>query len=336
MRAEKRVTDELPDWQTYSSDEWPTLLIGNGLSINLWSGFAYDSLFSEASDQGDLAGPAESIFDELDTTNFETVLECLHHARIVLKALGDDVAEVEATYGEVRDALLSAVSAAHVDWNDFPVPTHTAIATSIAEHDNVFTTNYDLCVYWSLLQSDPSVNTKDYFWNPGHDFDPANTNATAGTTLIHYLHGALHLWQSDSTGIDGKWTNADGGNLTRVLRNYSATSDKRPLFVSEGNSASKVRTISRSAYLSFCLDRLRDDEQNTVVFGHSLSTQDEHIIEALLDGKRKKIAVALRPSSRADAIIATKSRIIEALPGHTILFFDSTTHPLGDRTLNIG
>src|SRR5690606_36378391 len=118
--------------------------------------------------------------------------------------------------------------------------------------------------------------------------------------------------------------NADGGNLTRVLHHYSATSDRRPLFVSEGDSASKVRTISRSAYLSFCLDRLRDDEQNTVVFGHSLSTQDEHIIDALVDGKRKKIAVALRPSSNADAIIATKGRIIEALPGHTILFFDST------------
>jgi hypothetical protein len=29
------VTDRLYDWDRYADDGWPTLLIGNGLSINI-------------------------------------------------------------------------------------------------------------------------------------------------------------------------------------------------------------------------------------------------------------------------------------------------------------
>jgi hypothetical protein len=29
------VDDDLPDWSKLSNDGWPTLVVGNGLSINL-------------------------------------------------------------------------------------------------------------------------------------------------------------------------------------------------------------------------------------------------------------------------------------------------------------
>lgn len=331
----RKVTDDLPDWSDYADDDWPTLLIGNGLSINLWSGFRYDSLYDEALDQGTLAAAVQDIFTELNTTNFETALECLHHARIVLKALGRRTKQVDDAYDEVRDALLTAVNTAHVDWRQFPDPTHTAITQGIAGHTDVYTTNYDLCVYWSLLGPTRPFS-KDFFWGPDNSFDPADVHVGDDAILIYYLHGAMHLWQDDSTGIDGKWTRAQAGTLLDVLEQYTPTSDRRPLFVSEGTSKSKVRTIQRSTYLSFCLDRLRDDDRPTVIFGHSLSEPDAHIIEALNAGRRKKVAVSLRPSSDSKALIAAKSRIIEALGRHKVDFFDSTTHPLGDPALNIG
>jgi hypothetical protein len=73
----------------------------------------------------------------------------------------------------------------------------------------VYTTNYDLCLYWSHLESYPRPNIKDYFWNSGNTFDPANASIDDATSM-HYLHGGLHLWADDATGVNGKWTSAAG------------------------------------------------------------------------------------------------------------------------------
>jgi hypothetical protein len=42
--------DRLLDWADLKDDcGWETLVVGNGLSINIWSGFAYSNLFKQAS-----------------------------------------------------------------------------------------------------------------------------------------------------------------------------------------------------------------------------------------------------------------------------------------------
>ena len=72
------VTGKLVSWSRFTSDTWPTLLLGNGFSMNLWDGFSYKSLFDNAF----FTPPADALFAELDTTNFEQVLECIHHAKL--------------------------------------------------------------------------------------------------------------------------------------------------------------------------------------------------------------------------------------------------------------
>ncbi|TCO33381.1 uncharacterized protein DUF4917 [Kribbella steppae] len=326
------VDDELPDWSTLDNREWPTLIIGNGLSINLWSDFRYDSLFSKAM----LSSEAADIFAELDTTNFETALECIHHARLVLEALRRRTNQVDTVYAEVRDALFEAVTDAHLKWSRFPVNSHKQIAETLDEYESVYTTNYDLCLYWSHLQNRARVDIVDYFWSqPDNRFDPADvTLRSPRLTPVYYLHGAVHLWQDDEND-NGKWTNADGGNLLSLASNYTAKSSRRPLFVSEGTSRAKVRTIQRSPYLSFCLESLADDEQDAVIFGHSLSAQDQHIVDAINAGPKRKVAVSIYPSGNPQKVIEEKVRIQQALDRHRVSFYDSTTHPLGDPGLNI-
>jgi hypothetical protein len=143
------VDDDLQDWSTFDNRDWPTVVIGNGLSINLWSDFRYDSLFKKAT----LSSEAADIFTELDTTNFENALECIHHARLVLEALGRPTDQVDTVYADVRDALFEALTDAHVPWDQFPVPAHTQIADTINEYKSVYTTNYDLCLYWSTWRT---------------------------------------------------------------------------------------------------------------------------------------------------------------------------------------
>jgi hypothetical protein len=324
------VDAELQDWADLEEREWPTLMLGNGLSINLWSGFGYTSLFNSAT----LTDPAQAIFDELGTTNFEQCLECLHHANIALRALSDSTANVDRTYEEVRDALFATVGHVHVPWDDFPDQTHELLATTMDRHDGVYTTSYDLSLYWSHMRCIDMVDIKDFFWNR-LVFDPTDTAVHGrNTTRVYYLHGGIHLWQDDQTGNNGKWS-AGSERLLDIQARYGPTSDKRPLFVSEGTSQAKVRTIRKSSYLSFCLDELRADDKPTVVFGQSLSSQDAHIVDALVNGPTRRIAVSLYPSGDDDATISEKARIIQALGRHKVEFFDSTTHPIGDPAITI-
>lgn len=325
------IDGDLEDWADLSYMEWPTLLLGNGLSINLWSGFLYDSLYTSAP----LAPEAQAIFTELGTTNFEQCLECLHHANIALHALHESTNKVDETYAQVRDALFETVREVHVPWGIFPQASHDLLAETMNGHKAVFTTSYDLCLYWSHQQTEKLVNIVDFFWGSGHRFDDADTLVrNPSATRVHYLHGGLHLWQDDSTGENGKWTTADGSLLSSQSK-YGPTSTRRPLFVSEGTSAAKSRTIRQSNYLTFCLSELRSNDRPTVLFGQSLAAQDAHISEALNEGSNRRIAVSMYPTGDVNAIIEEKARILKGLPNHTVRFFDSTTHPLGNVTLQI-
>jgi hypothetical protein len=80
----RSLTERLGPWSALADDEWPTLLVGNGLSINVWQGFSYQRLYDEAA----LDPAAMRVFSELRTSNFERVLEALWHTEIVTAALG--------------------------------------------------------------------------------------------------------------------------------------------------------------------------------------------------------------------------------------------------------
>jgi hypothetical protein len=322
------IDEHLPDWSELSARQsWQTLLIGNGISRNLWSGFSYESLF----DKVVLSSAAAGIFNALKTSNFETALECVHHARIALKSLSKETGEVDRVYTEIRDALFLAVVEAHIPWERFPDESHKQIAMTLDKNVSVFTTNYDLCLYWSHMRNSTEVFMGDFFWN-GTIFDPKDVGIAAGRTAVYYLHGAVHMWQDDSN-VNGKWSSVPDENLLELGPKYPPGGSRRPLFVSEGTSESKLRTIRVSPYLSFCLDALTKNEEDTVVLGSSLGKQDEHIAAALNAGKPRRIAVSIYPSDKPHRIIAQKAHFLELLDRQSVEFFKSTTHPLGVSSL---
>lgn len=97
-----------------------------------------------------------------------------------------------------------------------------------------------------------------------------------------------------------------------------------------------MRAVRRSEYLSHCYGTLEDDHANTVVVGHSLSDWDKHIVQALSRGASRDIAVAIFPHQAPEEVVQTKARVTAALKRHTVRFFDSETHPLGDPAINVG
>ena len=160
MSIQSASTEQLYSWDQLSNQSWPTLLLGNGLSINIWGKFAYPELRQEA----ELNGTASQLFSDLDTVNFESVLEGLWHAERVLEALHRSSHEVKDLYEHVRTELVAAVRRVHIPWHRVPDTTLTQIANVLNEHRLVFTLSYDLLTYWSVMNNTVTTYIGDYFW----------------------------------------------------------------------------------------------------------------------------------------------------------------------------
>lgn len=320
---------DLLEWATVRATdvEWPGLLLGNGASIAVSDSFDYESLYAVAC-SGDIDEPlsdeAQALFDEFNTTNFEYVLASLKIAGQVCEAVGIDADELPPLYEEVQRALFDAVALVHVDWNTVTTRTLPRIRRELVRYDDVFSTNYDLLVYWAMLAAGDPDDFRDFFWNPDNAFDATNTEVWGEPTLVYYLHGGLHLRRT----VDGgsfKQT-ASGANLLAQFPT-SWESDDTPLMISEGDSTDKLISINRSDYLSFAYRALVDHTANLVIFGHGLRDADDHIVRAINSWGRRQIAISVRPGNRR-AVRQRKQWLAQRLPHADLWFYDVETHPL--------
>lgn len=330
MPVRPRNVHRLQTWTKLKNQSWPTLIVGNGLSINIWPEFAYPQLLPRAA----MSAAASQLFIDLRTSNFEVVLEALWHAERVLGALGRPHKQVIDLYAHIRSELIDAIGRVHVAWSDVDAATFTQIADALDDHALAFTLNYDLLTYWALMENRTTTNIGDFFWNQSHTFDPADTGLSSNRTGLLYLHGGVHLWQNASTGETGKWTAQSGNLLTGLAGSLRKSQSRQPLLVSEGTSRHKMRVVRRSDYLSFAHHQLIADTANTVIFGVSFGSQDDHIVRAINTGGRRRLAISVYPGS-PDENIAAMAHYETKFPGMDLNFFDSRTHPLGDSGLRV-
>jgi hypothetical protein len=102
--------------------------------------------------------------------------------------------------------------------------------------------------------------------------------------------------------------------------------------VTEGTADEKLRAIEGNTYLSHALGRLREVEPPIVVFGSSLSPQDDHLVEALNEKPDRPIAISMLPGSKRE-VAARKGELLGRLETEELLFFDARTHPFGAHAL---
>jgi hypothetical protein len=172
--------------------------LGNGASSAVWSKFAYKSLFAAAC-QSNVNSPLQTqdiaLFKSLDTHNFETALRALDSAERTTRALQVVVPEISQRYASIRDALVEAVGAVHPPWEAVPLDVRQALGHHLWGYRSVYTTNYDLLLYWARMSVDVEDHFKDFFWGFDNEFDPADTEIEGGATQVFHLHGALHLYR---------------------------------------------------------------------------------------------------------------------------------------------
>jgi hypothetical protein len=315
---------------------WTGLLVGNGASMAIWPAFHYASLYEVATSgevEHPLAAEDVSLFDAFETKNFEQVLASLKTAGRVANALNLDSITLQARYESIQRGLFEAVHEVHVPWDHVGSHATPAMFTVLRNYKFVYSTNYDLLLLWASMERG-GKGFLDYFWGEGKTFNPLNIEiwpSRENWTRILFLHGGIHLRRIQSGGTR-KTVAAAGSILDQFASAYS--DEESPLLVSEGDSADKLASILSSDYLGFAHQMFSRHEGGLVVFGHSLSEQDEHLVVPMRSWRANPVAISLRPGDDEDRIIQQKDRLRSRLsPMRDIVFFDATTHPLGDPDL---
>lgn len=320
------------DWRDIAtSHAWDTLLLGNGMSINVWEPFGYRKLYDRAKLAG-LSDPDRKLFSS--TPNFERVLADLLTAIRVNDAVGLETKPLLEHYRSIQLALVHAVREVHLKLNRIPLETRKVISHTMEQFEWVFTTSYDLLVYWAMATSgfEPFM---DHFRYRGRcEFDPSRTSVPANRVPVYFLHGALHL-VAGSAGSTWKLRQTD---LDTILDQFgkpiTGDAEARPLLVTEGSAADKLAAIDDNAYLTHALERLKGRALPLVVFGSSLSEHDSHLAEALSENPDRPVAISMLPAAKKE-LLARQVDISGRLEATPLLFFDATTHPLGNPELAV-
>lgn len=263
------------------------LLLGNGFSIACRPElFAYGRLFDEASFD-DLTIDKNALFGIAGTSDFERAIEALKTSAAVLElypdADPDIISALASDAGVVQGALADVLARKHPDHVGLIDDDEYASAWSFLVHftDKIYTLNYDLLLYWTLLKNmGTSVNHDDGFRTDPNDFDAEWViwDGYAGhiKPRIYYLHGGLHLYDAGSTLKKLTW-NRTGEPLVDQIRSALAE-QTYPLVVTEGTSEEKLSRIEHSPYLHRGLKSLQNIGGTLFIFGHSLAENDEHIL----------------------------------------------------------
>ncbi|WP_426205579.1 DUF4917 family protein [Pseudomonas sp. TWP3-1] len=329
------VDATLEDWSAVrASTDLRGLLMGNGASRALWDDFGYDSLFENARTLPDkpLSQSELSVFEAMQTRSFEQVLGALKTTSRVNKALAVSSAAPRNRYYAIKEALINSVHDVHLPWRLVKASTLATLNEELASYRTVFSSNYDLLNCWAAQHQSDALD--DLFNGANASFDLSQS--TSEKPRLLYLHGALHLVRNQD-GSARKMTVSEGtllGNF--AINNTIKTLDDVPLFVNEGPSADKLKSIRSSDYLSFCYEQLLGHGDGLCIFGHALGEQDSHIIRALRQARPKTVAISIHP--RSTAFIQHQKRhyaqVFEGT-GVELRFFDSKSHALGSPKLRV-
>ena len=305
------------------------LLLGNGFSIALFSErFKYESLLKQAIEDGIFEEHPQipEAFEVLGTTDFEVVLQALIGMSALIHLYGDEgdaKAAIEADVERLKTALVEALAGRHparlseISEDQFECARtflRNFAGKALDNKGKIYSLNYDLILYWTLMHNPEPEWTAEGLVQPdkslfiGHDDgfrNPEDPNADyvawdvkggSNSQNVHYLHGALHLFDAGIELQKYCWERAGSIPLMDQIR--TALDDQRyPVFVSEGHSDSKLEKIMHSGYLlrsykSFA-EVCNKPQNNLFIFGHSLADSDNHILKLIESGRIARVFISI-------------------------------------------
>jgi len=315
------------------------LLLGNGFSIAcVPSIFTYGSLFSKAN--FDDIPEVKSVFSLLDTQDFELVIQALEKASGVLPAYRPNEKELSITMKDhaikLKERLIETIAQNHplfpsaIEENKYK-RCISFLSKFLDAGGTVYTLNYDLLLYWTVMygmeQNLIRVAPIDGFGRDT-DFEDGEISVSEYVTWqgdskahaqnIHYLHGALHIYDRGPDVEKFTWSDK---KIRLVDQARTALSEGRfPLFVAEGESQKKMEKIIHCGYLYHSFKSFsatmkygtKTSKSCLFTFGVSFGDNDDHILSKIPKGKVAHLFVSIYgdPNTPANKqIIASAERM---------------------------
>ncbi len=290
------------------------LLLGNGFSIACFPKiFHYGSLFSRA----DFSGSPYliDVFKSLGTEDFEIVIRHLEAAaklvQVYLPKEDATAQKMKNDAAKIKEVLLQTIASNHPDYpgsvsEDKLLACRKFLANFLTGNSagQVFTLNYDLLLYWALMHGEDEELTiklkpNDGFGNdeddPWADYVVWQGETGAHKAKVHFLHGALHLYDAGNELQKYTWVRTNDRLIDQARA--AIEGNKFPIFVSEGSSNQKKQKIRHNAYLYQGFKQLTANAETGrhcfFVHGHSLDENDDHILKRLARGRFPKLYVSL-------------------------------------------
>jgi hypothetical protein len=297
------------------------LLLGNGFSLNFSSRLLYRNLYEKYIEN--CPEDVEKLFKEFKSTNFEIILEHLESTERVCSVLEIEKKRISINKELIKQGLIDSINRIHPTPDEIKIEQLKLVAEQITEFDQIFTTNYDLFLYYLILES---KKFGDYFYMPFFEderFKLFKTGDISNKNHIYYLHGALFVFEKSVETIKIK---RDENWLIEVITK-EISKDNYPLFISEGTSEMKLKGIQSNSYLTYCFRELKENKnKNLVIYGQSLSDQDLHIVKAI-DENYDKVAFSIRISENKsmNELKSEMNRIKSILKNTEVEFYDSSS-----------
>jgi hypothetical protein len=205
----------------------------------------------------------------------------------------------------------------------------------------VYTLNYDLLLYWTLMQSEiqPDIESDDGFRNPEDReeefvvWDVQNTN----NQQVFYLHGALHIYDAGAELLKFTWSKTEIALVDQIRR--SLAKRQYPLIVTEGTCEQKKDRIQHSNFLGRAYRSFAAIQGSLFIYGHSLAENDEHLLKLIDKGRTKRIFVGIYGDTEVEGNrkIVDRAKQIPLRRGSRnpvdVCFFDSASAHVWDGKL---
>jgi len=274
------------------------LLFGNGFSMAFDKNiFSYNALSNFIETTGDPI--IKLLFEKLNTKNFELIMQQLDNFCEIAEVFSDDkalVSKIKAASEKLKSSLIDAVKELHPE-HVFKIPEEKSKACISFLQDYlfneglVFSTNYDLLLYWVLMRNgarnstdgfgrdlETELDDEHYVEPDDLEYSELRWGKYKKEQTIHYLHGTLPIFD---TGIN--IVKVEYNSEHYLLQNVKERIDNKeyPIFVTAGNGKEKLTHIMHNKYLSFCYEQLCNIQGSLVTFGFNFGEYDTHIIDAI-------------------------------------------------------
>lgn len=276
-----------------------SLMLGNGFSM------AYDpAIFSYKALHGfvdkvdnDLL---KALFTVVDTHDFERVMQQLDVLAAIGGVLGIDAPlklRIEESKDALKRSLIDAVRALHPE-HVYKVPEEGCASCTgflklfLDTGGALFTTNYDLLMYWVLMRSGLRAvdgfgrdreGPDEYVEAEDLEYSELRWGRNASNQNVFYVHGSLPLFDTGTEVIKEEY--GDGYLLEQITKRIIA--GHYPVFVTAGDATQKLTTIRHNSYLQDAYESLASIGGSLVTFGFNFGSQDAHIVSAIQRAARQ-------------------------------------------------